>query len=83
MLLDTSLLQHLKTVMDAMDGSYLTDAVAATLLRRYAPPLGPELVALGDLVSVMQRNGPPWVVSDASLIEFEQLDSVKGVQLRR
>jgi hypothetical protein len=41
MLLDTSLLQHLKTVMDAMDEEYLTNAAADLLLLRHPEPLGP------------------------------------------
>jgi hypothetical protein len=55
----------------------------AELVRRYPPPLGPELVALGDLVTLMERNGPPWVVSEASLIEFERAEGAKGTALRQ
>jgi hypothetical protein len=83
MLLDTSLLQHLKTVMDAMDEEYLTNAAADLLLLRHPEPLGPELVALGELVTVLRRNGPSWVVSEASLIEFERLNNAKGAQFRQ
>lgn len=89
MLLDTSVLQNLRVVMDVIaDGEgfaegYLTDGDAENLLRRYPLPLGPELVALGDLMMVLERNGPPWVVSEASLIEFEPLHGTKGKQLRQ
>lgn len=85
MLLDTCVLQSLKLVMDTICeyGEYMTDEVEDHLLRRYPAPLGPELVALGVLIAVLGRNGPPWVVSESSLIEFEQLDSEKGRQLRR
>jgi hypothetical protein len=83
MLLDTCVLQHLKSVMDTLDGEYLTDEDEEALLRRFPPPLGSELVALGDLVAVFHRNGPPWVVSEASLVEFERLNNDKGAQLRQ
>jgi hypothetical protein len=83
MLLDTCVLQHLKSVMDSLDGEYLTDEGEEDILRRYPSPLGSELVALGDLAAIFERNGPPWVVSEASLVEFERLDGEKGAQLRQ
>jgi hypothetical protein len=45
--------------------------------------LGGELVALAELAGLYGRNGPPWVVSEVSLIEFERLDNVKGAKLRQ
>jgi hypothetical protein len=75
MLLDTCVLQNLKIVMDAVEEEYMTDEAEEELLRRYPAPLGPELVALGDLVTVLESNGPPWVVSEASAISSE-LESV-------
>jgi hypothetical protein len=83
MLLDTCAIQHMKLVMDRTEGEFMSDEDANELLRRYRGSLGPELVALGDLFALLERNGPPWVVAETSLIEFEQLDSVKGGQLRR
>ncbi len=84
MLLDTCTLQHLKLVIDVMaDGEYVSDAEAAKLSARYGPSLGLELIALADCYSALHYNGPPWVVAEASLIEFEQLDSRKGAALRR
>jgi hypothetical protein len=82
MLLDTCLLQHLKLVMDVIGWDEgLTDHAVAELLR-YPAPLGDELVALGDVVT-LQRNGPPWVVAEASLIECERHQGRKGEALRR
>jgi hypothetical protein len=83
MLLDTCVLQHLKYVMDSLDGEYISDEVEEDILRRFPSRLGSELVALGDLAAVFHRNGPPWVVSEASLVEFERLDNRKGVLLRQ
>jgi hypothetical protein len=83
MLLDTCVLQHLKLVMDALTEEYVTEEDEERLLRRYPASLGSELVALGDLMTVLQRNGPPWLVAEASLIEFERLDNAKGAELRQ
>jgi hypothetical protein len=83
MLLDTCLLQHLKFVMDTVDDDCMSEQAADEILRRYPGALGTELLALGDVVSVLQRNGPPWVVSEISLIEFDQLQGPKGNSLRR
>jgi hypothetical protein len=85
MLLDTCLLQHLKVVMDMVYeyDEFLTDETADRLLAQYPEPLGPELVALGDLMAQLgHTDPPPWVVAEASLIEFERLNSAKGAQLR-
>jgi hypothetical protein len=83
MLLDTCLLQHLRFVMDTLDHEYMTDQAAELILRRHPEPLGAELMALGDVASVLQRNGPPWVISEISLIEFERAHGPKGESLRR
>jgi hypothetical protein len=83
MLLDTCLLQHLKLVMDVIgEDEWLTDD-GADYLRRRPGALGDELVALADVVNVLHRNGPPWVVSESSLIEMERAKGRKGVELRR
>jgi hypothetical protein len=65
----------------ALDGEHMSDEVEEDILRRFPSRLGSELVALGDLAAVFHR--PPWVVSEASLVEFERLDNRKGAQLRR
>ncbi len=85
MLLDTCLLQHLKVVMDMVyaESESMTEEIAGRLLATYRAPLGPELVALGDLMAVLgHTDPPPWVVAEVSLIEFERLNGAKGSQLR-
>lgn len=83
MLLDTCLLQHLKFVMDLAEGEWITQEAADEILRRYPSALGPELIALGNVATVLERNGPPWVVSEISLIEFGRVQGLKGESLRR
>lgn len=83
MLLDTCLLQHLKYVMEATDYEHMSDEEEARLLQKHGVTLGPELVALSDLVFFLgETDPPPWVVSEASLIEFERVGGAKGSQLR-
>lgn len=84
MLLDTCLLQHMKYVMDAADGEHMSDEDEAALLRKHGRTLGPELVALSDLMIFFAETNPPaWVVAEASLIEFERVSGAKGHELRQ
>jgi hypothetical protein len=73
----------LKFVMDTVDDQCMTEETADELLRRYPGGLGMELIALADVVNVLQRNGPPWVVAEVSLVEFDRAGGPKGGSLRR
>jgi hypothetical protein len=85
MLLDTCAVQHLDTVMGRFDDdSGLSHEEAQRLVARYGPRLGPEIVALGDLVAIaFENDGPPWAVSETSLIELGRLEGNRGNGLRR
>jgi hypothetical protein len=83
MLLDTCLLQHLKFAMDTAQGEWITEEAVDEILTRYPGALGTELIALGNVATVLERNGPPWVVSEISLVEFDCTPGPKGDSLRR
>src|SRR4051794_19684405 len=84
MLLDTCALQHLKYVSERLDdNSYLGDEEADLIHRRFGSRFGDEIVALGDLVSVLHHNGPAWLISETSLVEFERAPARKKDALRR
>jgi hypothetical protein len=83
MLLDTCVIQNLKTLGDVGEDGQLTDEGERFLLSRFGPTLTEELAALDAMVEVFQRNGAPWVVSESSLIEFERANGAKGHNLRQ
>jgi hypothetical protein len=83
MLLDTCLLQHLKFVLDMAQDDWMTEEAADEILTRYPGALGTELIALGNVAIVLESNGPPWVVSEISLVEFDRAQGPKGESLRR
>jgi hypothetical protein len=82
MLLDTCLLQHLKFVLDMAQDDWMTEEAADEILTRYPGALGTELIALGNVSIVLESNGPPWVVSEISLVEFDRAQGPKGESLR-
>jgi hypothetical protein len=42
------------------------------IVARYGERKGSELVALGNAAQLLRYNGPPWLVSRTSLLEFER-----------
>jgi hypothetical protein len=72
MLLDTCVLQHLRYLGQLMDGWNLADAHVDEIRSRHPDPLREELVALADVAALTSRNGPPWLVSETALLEFEK-----------
>ena len=85
MLLDTCAIQHLETVTSMLydEECYLDDEAAELLLARFGTRLGAELIALANLATLFQRNGPPWAVSETSLVELGRLGGERGLVLRR
>lgn len=82
MLLDTSALQHLRSVSELLeDETFMSDEDTDALRARHGDVLGEELIALGDLLTVLSRNGPEWLVSETSLIEFARATGRKGRRL--
>jgi hypothetical protein len=82
MLLDTSALQHLRYVTDLLEeDTFISDEEADELRRRHGDALGDELIALADLMTVLSRNGPEWLVSETSLIEFARASGAEGRSL--
>jgi hypothetical protein len=81
MLLDTSALQHVRYVSEFLGGAYMSDDDEDELLRRFGLTLGAELAALGDLISVLRYNGPQWLTSETSLLEFARVTDEKGREL--
>lgn len=83
MLLDTCVIQNLKTIGDVGEDGHLTDEGERILISRFGPTFTDELVALDGMLEVFERNGAPWVISESSLIEFEKVNGAKGHDLRQ
>lgn len=82
MLLDTCVIQNLMALGEyGEDGRLSTDG-ERQLLARFGDRYTDELVALDVLVEVFQRNGPPWFVSESSLVELDRVNGTKGQRLR-
>jgi hypothetical protein len=82
-LLDTCVIQNLMALGKKYgdDGRLSADG-ERRLLARFGEAYTGELVALDLLVEAYQRSGPPWVVSESSLIELEKVNGSKGRELR-
>jgi hypothetical protein len=82
-LLDTCVIQNLMALGKHGEDGRLTAEGERVLLARFGAPYTDELVALDCLVETYQRNGPPWVVSESSLIEFQKTNGAKSRELRQ
>jgi hypothetical protein len=82
MLLDTCVIQNLRSLGDVGEDGHLNDEGVGLLLSRFGATLTEELAALDAMLHVFERNGAPWVVSESSLIEFERVNGAKGHKLR-
>jgi hypothetical protein len=82
MLLDTCVIQNLMALGEYGEDGRLSIDGELLLLARFGDRYTDELVALDALVGVFQRNGPPWVVSESSLIELDRVNGTKGQRLR-
>jgi hypothetical protein len=82
-LLDTCVIQNLRALGTYGEDGRLTADGALVLLSRFGARYTDELVALDCLVGAYGRNGPPWVVSESSLLELDKAGGTKGWELRQ
>jgi hypothetical protein len=82
-LLDTCVIQNLIALGKHGEDGRLSAEGERLLVARFGESYVDELVALDLLVGAYERNGPPWVVSESSLIEFDKVDGAKGRELRQ
>jgi hypothetical protein len=86
MLLDTCVIQNLEWVWDRMEeerGEQWTGEQVQELERQFGPQLAEELLALGCLVSHLQWEGFPWLVSASARGEIERFRGRKQAGILR